>query len=227
MTADEAEVTEGNDPRMTSNVRQITTQARGRKRREALLTAARELLAIKEIDEIAMADVAAYAGIPKSSAYHFYDDLTPLYSELAAVLDGELQASFAEPIGDVRDWEQVIGIIMDRAADFFLANRAAQQLMFGPKTPPEIKRSSRNADIETSGIVERHLDEIFILPQVPDRSRMFFRAIEVADLMFGLSLFEYGELRREMVDEAKKISCAYLALYLPRILFLRGSLDGP
>jgi AcrR family transcriptional regulator len=210
---------------MTQPVRHIAMQARGRKRRDALLAAARELLADNEIDRIAMIDVAAHAGIPKSSAYHFYVDIIELYSEMAALLDKELQSLIAKPMGDVQNWEQVIEIVIDRAATFFESSRAAQQLMFGPHTPPKIKRSSRSADIETSGIIEQHLDKIFVLPDVPNRSRLFFRSVEVADLMFGLSLFEYGELRREMIEEAKKISCAYLALYIPRILHRRQSLD--
>lgn len=210
---------------MKTPVRHSAMQARGRKRRDALLTSARTLLADHEIDQISMIDVAAHAGIPKSSAYHFYVDIIELYSELAAQLDGELQSLIAEPISNIQNWEQVIGIVIDRAASFFEANRAAQQLMFGPNAPPKIKRSSRSADIETSGIIEQHLDKLFVLADVPNRSRLFFRSVEVADLMFGLSLFEYGELRQEMVEEAKMISCAYLALYIPRILPRRQSLD--
>ena len=208
---------------MTRSTRQTATQARGRKRRDALLAAARALLAEREIDQISLADVAAHAGIPKSSAYHFYVDLIELYSELTALLDGELQQSIAQPVGEVENWEEVIGIMMDRAAVFFEANRAAQQLMLGPNTIPQIKRSSRGADIETGGLIERHLEAIFCLPDIPDRSRVFFRAVEAADLMFSLSLLEYGELRREMVEEAKRIFCAYLALYLPRILYRRDA----
>jgi hypothetical protein len=62
------------------------------------------------------------------------------------------------------------------------------------------------------------IDAQFVLPDIPDRSRVFFYAIEAADLMFGLSLFEGGTLRREMVEEAKRMSCAYLALYIPKHL---------
>ena len=212
---------------MTTSARPVAMQARGRKRRDALLAAARDLLATQEIDQISMADVALQAEIPKSSAYHFYGDLIDLYSELAAQLDSELQALIAEPISAAENWEEVIGVVIDRAAVFFHTNRAAQQLMFGPKTPPEIKRSSRGADFETGGLVERHLDQLFILPALPDRSRLFFRAIELADLMFGLSLFEYGALRQDMIEEAKKTACAYLALYIPRILYRRGESDKP
>jgi hypothetical protein len=42
--------------------------------------------------------------------------------------------------------------------------------------------------------------------------------------MFGLSLFERGALLRDMVEEAKRMSCAYLALYIPRHLPRRDTL---
>jgi hypothetical protein len=82
--------------------------------------------------------------------------------------------------------------------------------MLSSQSPP--------ADIDTGRLVEGLIDEQFVLPEVPNRSRIFFYAIEAADLMFGLSLFERGELLREMVDEAKRMCCAYLALYIPRHL---------
>jgi len=202
----------------TDAVRPVATQARGRKRREALLAAARELLGERDSSQITLADVAARADVPKSSAYHFYTDALELFVELVSILDSELQQTIALPVGRVESWEAVMGIVLDRAAIFFEDNPAAQQLMLSSQSPPAIKRYSRRADIDTGRLVEGLIDEQFVLPEVPNRSRIFFYAIEAADLMFGLSLFERGELLREMVDEAKRMCCAYLALYIPRHL---------
>ncbi|MES2495722.1 MAG: TetR family transcriptional regulator [Pseudomonadota bacterium] len=202
----------------TDAVRPVATQARGRKRREALLAAARELLAERDSSQITLADVAARADVPKSSAYHFYTDALELFVELVSILDSELQQTIALPVGRVESWEEVMGIVLDRAAIFFEDNPAAQQLMLSSQSPPAIKRYSRRADIDTGRLVEGLIDDQFVLPEVPNRSRIFFYAIEAADLMFGLSLFERGELLREMVDEAKRMCCAYLALYIPRHL---------
>jgi AcrR family transcriptional regulator len=198
--------------------RPAATQARGRKRREALLAAARVLLAQHDSSQITLADIAALAEVPKSSAYHFYTDALGLYVELVALLDTELQELMRQPLPPVESWEAAMGVVIDRAALFFDDNPAAQQLMLSSQTPPLIKRHSRRADIDTSRLIEDLIGAQFILPDIPDRSRIFFRAIEAADLMFGLSLFESGTLLREMVDEAKRIACAYLGLYLPRHL---------
>lgn len=194
------------------------TQARGRMRREALLASARELLGQYDSSQITLAEIAAHAAVPKSSAYHFYTDALGLYVELVAILDVELQQLIRQPLPPVESWEEAMGVIIDRAASFFDDNPAAQQLMLSSQTPPLIKRYSRRADIETSRLIEGLIEAQFVLPDIPDRGRIFFHAVEAADLMFGLSLFESGALLRDMVEEAKRMSCAYLALYLPRHL---------
>ena len=202
----------------TTAVRPVAMQARGRKRRDALLASARVLLEHNESSQITLAEVASHAGVPKSSAYHFYGDLLDLYVELVTLLDSELQQAIAVPLAPVPGWEDVIGIAIDRAAEYFSRNPAAQQLMLSSQCPPAIKRHSRLADMDTSSLIEQLIDEQFVLPDIPRRSQVFFYAIEAADLMFGLSLFERGELREEMVVEAKRMCCAYLGIYIPRHL---------
>jgi len=203
---------------MTEAARPVATQARGRKGREALLAAARVLLAERESGQITLADIAARAEVPKSSAYHFYTDALELFVELVSILDAELQQVITQPVGPMENWEDIWGVAIDRAAIFFEDNPAAQQLMLSSQTAPAIKRYSRRADVDTGRLIESLIDAQFVLPDVPDRSRIFFYAIEAADLMFGLSLFESGALLREMVEEAKRMSRAYLELYIPRHL---------
>ena len=203
---------------MDELARPPATQARGRARREVLLVAARELLATHDSSQLTLADIAAHAAVPKSSAYHFYKDALGLYVELVALLDAELQGLIQQPLPRVQGWENAMGVIIDRAAAFFENNPAAQQLMLSSQTPPLIKRFSRRADMDTSRLIEELIDTQFILPAIPDRSRIFFHAVEAADLMFGLSLLEDGRLRGDMVEEAKRMSCAYLALYLPKYM---------
>lgn len=167
---------------------------------------------------IEISDVAALAGIPKSSAYHFYGDILELYAELAALQDEELNHLFAEPLPRLQSWEDIVAALVDRSAVYFRRNLSAQQLMFGPATPPDIKRSSRKADLAHGAVFEEQVDRQFVLPEIPGRDRIFFRAVEAIDLMFGLSLIEHDELTDEMIGEAKTIACAYLGVYLPRLL---------
>ncbi|MEK7266067.1 MAG: TetR/AcrR family transcriptional regulator [Pseudomonadota bacterium] len=198
--------------------RKSSTQARGRARRQALLGAARTLLSERTLNEIELSDVAALAGIPKSSAYYFYRDIYALYAELAALHDEELNAVFAAPLPRLANWEAIIGLLIDRAAAYFHENSSARQLMFGPQTPPDIKWVSRIADKTHSAVFERQIDQQLVLPGFPARDRVFFRAVEAADLMFGLSILEFDALTEEMVEEAKTMTCAYLRVYIPPAL---------
>ncbi len=173
------------------------------------------------LNEIELSDVAALAGIPKSSAYHFYGDIHQLYAELATLQDEELNQLLTRPLAPLESWEAIVSALIDRAAAYFLDNVSAQQLMFGAFSPPDIKRSSRNADIAHGGVFEAQIDRQFVLPAMPRRDRIFFRAVEAIDLMFGLSLIEEGRLTGDMIAEAKTIACAYLGVYIPRLLPLR------
>ncbi len=173
------------------------------------------------LSDIELSDVAATAGIPKSSAYHFYGDIHQLYADLATVQDEELNAVLSEPLPRLGSWEAIVAALVDRAADYFRSNQSAQQLMFGPVTPPDIKRSSRNADVAHGVVFEEQINRQFLLPDIPGRDRLFFRAVEAIDLMFGLSLIEEDRLTEEMIGEAKTIACAYLGAYIPRFLVER------
>lgn len=208
---------------MTTNNQSSSTQARGRARRHKLLTAARALLDTRSLPEIELSDVAAQAGIPKSSAYHFYSDIFKLYTELASLLDYELNLVLSQPMPELPSWEAIVSVLVERAADYFRSNPSGQQLMFGTATPPDIKRSSRNADVVHGAVFESQIDRQFVLPSFPNQDRVFFRAVESIDLMFGLSLIEHGELTEEMIVEAKTIACAYLGVYIPRSLHRRGT----
>ena len=204
-----------------TRLRRSGTQARGRARRQALLEAARALLETRTLYDIEISDVAARAGIPKSSAYYFYGDIHQLYAELASIEDEELNEVLSEPLPGLESWEDIVGALVDRAAVYFRGNSSAQQLMFGPVTPPDIKRSSRKADVAHGAVFERQIDRQFVLPEIPGRDRIFFRAVEAIDLMFGLCLIEHDSLTDEMIGEAKTIACAYLGVYLPRQMTAR------
>jgi len=115
----------------------------------------------------------------------------------------------------VSSWQDIVREFARRAGGYFSENVSAQKLMFGPKTPPDIKRASRGADIRHGELLESCIDAVFVLPDLPERSRIFFRAVEAMDLMFGLSLIEYDALVDPMVQEAHRIAIAYLELYVP------------
>jgi len=184
-----------------------------------LLDSARALLEERELDEISLGDVAARAGVPKGSAYHFYDDIRDLYAALLALTEEELLAAQRLPITQpVRGWPDVVRVLIRRGVAFYDGNRASRQLQIGPNTPPELKLRDRRSDITLGAIYQQQLEVFFELPPLPNLPQIFFRAVEIADLMFCLSVLETKGITQEMSDEAARASIAYLGTYLPEKL---------
>ena len=204
--------------------RKRSWHVRGIERRRLLLQSARALLAERDLDQVSLADVAAKAEVPKSSAYHFYADIEALYAALLVVVQEELTNVLSQPLrGRFETWQAVVSALTKRGAAFYIANPAARQLQIGPKTPPALKLYDRQSDIAIARLYEDHIESVFELPPIANRSRLFYRAIEVADLMFCLSMLEHGALTKDMYREADRAASAYLAIYLPAVLAYRNA----
>lgn len=195
---------------------------RGLERRSRLERAGRELLRQRDLDAISLGDVALHAGVPVSSAYHFYADIRDLYATLLVRFEQEHLAHYRRPLrGVMRGWPAVIAALVRRGARVFAADPAAAQLMVGPKTPADLKLRERANDIALGRLYEQHLDSHFELPPIPQRAKIFFRTVEIIDLMFCLSLLEDGHITGEYIDEAIRAAVAYLGSYLPAKLHKR------
>ena len=204
--------------------RKRSWHARGIERRRLLLESARALLAERDLDQLSLGDVAARAGVPKSSAYHFYADMEALYAALLAQVQEELIEVLSEPLrGHFETWQDVVSALTKRGAAFYMGNPAARQLQIGPKTPPSLKLYDRHSDIAIAQLYEEHLSSVFELPPIANLSQLFYRAVEIADLMFCLSMLEHGSLTKDMCREAVRAASAYLAAYLPASLPYRNA----
>jgi len=196
--------------------RRSVPRKRGLARRSRLEESARELLKDHELDTLSLGDVARHAGVPVSSAYHFYDDIRDLYAALLAKIQEEALELHRKPLPGVpRTWPEVVGKFARAGVRFFHADPAAARLMVGPKTPADLKLRDRANDIALGRLMEEQISRHFVLPPIPSRSRIFFRAVEIADLMFSLSMVEYGRITREYTDEAIRAMVAYLGSYFP------------
>ena len=199
--------------------RKSSLRVRGIARRDKLLESARELLRTRDMDEITLGDVAKHSKVPKGSAYHFYSNIVDVYASLVALHDKELQALMSAPIRRrVKNWREIMEILLDRAALFYFRNPSARQLLVGPKTLPELKMRDRQNDVLIGRVFEDHVAASFILPALPHRSEIFFRAVEIADLMFCLAMLGHGEITVEMTTEAKRAAIAYLESYISAAL---------
>lgn len=199
--------------------RKSSLRVRGIERRHKLLAAARELLETRELDAISLGDVAAHADVPKGSAYHFYADIKDVYSALLSQIEEEMLLEHRKPIqGPVHTWQDIIRRMIQLGARYFEKDAAARQLLIGPKTPPELKMQDRRSDLALARVFEDQVASWFELPQIEQRSVIFFRALEIVDLMFCLSMIEHKRITPEMNEEAMRAAIAYLESYFPRKL---------
>jgi AcrR family transcriptional regulator len=202
-----------------AGARASSLHARGIERRRRLVESARALLATHDLHRITLGQVAAHAEVPKGSAYFFYSDIEDLYASLQSVVQEELLALLSQPIrGRIHGWPQIIAALNERGMQFYSQNPAARQLQIGPHTSADLKRRDRQSDIAIGRVYENHVDAYFTLPPIPERSRVFFRAVEIADLMFCLSVLESGVITDAMCAEAHRACIAYLKSYLPATL---------
>lgn len=197
------------------------TQARGRARREALITAARTLLDERDMNEITLPMVAEQAGIPASSTYHFFPDLRELYKTTARIIADEMTLLKPEAVA-YRRWQDCVATFFEASAAYFNSDAAARQLLLGPQTAPEIKRSACYDDMRFGAALHSLLDTVYHLPQMTEPVVTCFYAIQLADTLFSLSVFEHGHITPHMLNVAVTASTSYLANYLPPILELRS-----
>lgn len=200
-------------------------QARGRARRQALLQAGRTLLSERDMDEISLTAVAEQAGIPASSTYHFYSDMKELYKDLARTIAAEIIGT-PPTLSDALAWPEIVRAYLRVAFDFFNNDQAARQLMLGPKTAPDIKRAGCGQATGFGDALEKLLRSRFILPHLPDSAGLFYRAIQLSDVMFSLSIAEHGVISEFYFEESCRAALAYLGLYIPQFLCPRSETSG-
>ena len=190
------------------------TQARGRARRVELLDAARTMLGTHNLDQIGMIAVAEAAGIPASSAYHFFPEIGDLWKELARTI-ATAQAEIDEELPRTEEWEAVIELSLENHQRAFNADRAARQLMLGPHTAPEIKHAACKEDFRFGTALWQAMRRQYVLPGLADSRELFFKALLIADVFYSLSVAEHDHVGKDAVTEAKLATIAYLRAYLP------------
>ena len=199
--------------------------AKGITRREALIDTAAELLESHSVDDISLKLIADTAGIAVGSAYHFYPNSNEVFAALARRFGQELAAAVAGPFSDDESvsWQAMWRTAIDRAVALYEEKPAYARLIIGGQAPSEIKLSDRENDERIGELFVEIIGRKFEFQDFPDRNRVFFIAVEIVDLVLSLSMIRLGHVSKNMADEAKRASIAYLRTYLPESLPERES----
>jgi len=195
------------------------TQTRGNERRKALTVACRNLLAHHHVGQFGLAEVAAEAGVPKTSVYHFFPRIEELLAAVAVEVAADLLVWLQQPLaGPFASWSDVVNAFVAQGRTFYAHNPAALEIQLAPFAPADIKNRDRENDVTVGLSLRAAIERHFGVPDLPDLDGALFRAIEIADLMFMLSVREHGCLTDFYTQEAARAAVAYLALYLPPVL---------
>jgi len=188
-------------------------------RRQLLLNTARKMLRTTRLGELSLGEVARRAKVGKGSAYFFYDDVNALCASLKKLIDNEHQDVLRAPLTQsVSSWQEVIRLLMHRGIAFLENDLAACQLTIGVDASPALKLMDRANDAVAGRIFDEQISQQFVLPIIPDRPRLFYRALELSDVMLSLSMMEHGKITPEYAEEGCRAALAYLRVYIPEKL---------
>ena len=196
------------------------TQRRGEARRTQLVEAAVTLLKTHDIDAWSLERVASEAGIPLSSVYHFYPDKLALLMAVANYYGEDLAVTLRKPyrLASENTWRDLLERFLQRAVSWYAATPGAGRLLIGGKTPPEVKLADRQHDLVLGSLLEEVFGRYFVLPQLAERTDIFFHAIEIADLFLQLSMIRFHQITPAMVRHGGIACAAYLGEFLPSFL---------
>jgi AcrR family transcriptional regulator len=188
-------------------------------RRQLLLNTARKMLRTTRLEELSLGEVARRAKVGKGSAYFFYDDVNALCASLKQLIDNEMKEILGAPLTQsVSSWQEIIRLLMLRGIAFLESDPAACQLSIGVDASPALKLMDRANDAAAGRILDEQISQQFVLPIIPDRPKLFYRALELADVMLSLSMIEHGKITPEYVEEGCRAALAYLQIYIPEKL---------
>ncbi len=193
------------------------TDKRRIQRLELIRNATRTLIETKGVNQVTLADIAKESGIPAPSLYHYYSHPSDIFLDLT----NEVMFDFQElvkkdfPTNKIHHWTDIQTLIEYRYIEYYQKNKFARDLILGHHIYSNIHKVDLSNDLVLGDYILKIYDKFYHLPQLPTEYNIFSIALEVADKVYSMSHRERGNITDLMIDEAVKISHAYLGLYLP------------
>ena len=195
-------------------------RASSQARIEAILAAARELLAEQGVAGLSVYSVAERAQIPPSSVYHFFASVPALLEALTADVHRAFREALRAPIdaATLVTWHDLSRLIEQRMLDIYNGDAAARELILAQHGLSEVVQADRQHDMELGELMHKLFDQHFQLPAVPSDVDVFALAMELSDRVYARSVQLHEQITPRMAEEGKRVFEAYLGLYLPPFL---------
>ncbi len=203
-------------------------QARSQKRIEAAFAAAEKLLAELGPDRTSIPEIAARANVPRATIYQYFPDKYALFAHMAKSQYERITDAIGAATAEAKhaDWQELVRIVVDAAADFYNANEiAAILLLLGP-----FGSTDSAAHFEK----DRVLAELFrarlgLDVGGPNDRAAATDAISLA-IQIAFACLRWGYMHDRFISpairaEAVRATTAYIAPFVPGGAMVRADLD--
>lgn len=196
------------------------SRARSQGRIDAILDAARTLLATEGVSSLSIYSVAERAEIPPSSVYHFFAGVPALLEALTGDVHAAFRACLQTPIehDQLISWRDLSRVVEQRMLTIYSEDAAARQLILAQHGLTEVTQADRQHDLELGRLMHAVFMRHFELPVLPQDVDVFALAMELGDRVYARSIQLHDSITPRMAEEGMRVVDAYLGLYLPPFL---------
>ncbi len=195
-------------------------QARSAEKFEKLLDATHELVVEKSGASFNLGDVAKKAGVPTSTAYHFFSNIDAAFAALVGRYDDAFGRLLQETVdtGPYDSWQDLIGVFLDRSRHYVNENPQLMALFIGPGRTIELQQVSELGDVSIADGILRTLRHYWRIPQSPPPREIVHVAMQIVSGCWELSIHMSRRVDERIASESERAVIAYLRSYWPEQL---------
>ena len=194
-------------------------RARGIRRVELLLDATERLLSRPQDEELSLANIAAEAGVPLPSVYHFFPNRNAILVALAGRYHRELAAFANEPLDpEPETWQETVRVRQVKGARYLNEHPAALRLFMGAGVSVEVRTLDLRGNATLAESRAADMRERFECAGLANLEYWLAVSIGLMDGIWAISYAEHGSITDDYVAESTRAAIAYLRCYLPEYL---------
>ncbi len=202
----------------------VPTQERSKKRYQAILDAAVNMLETANIEDISLHDIGKATGLPPASVHYLFSTFSAVHYELNKYYNERLTVAITSRARELvanGTWQDLVRATMKLARTEYNNSRAMSEVMLGPS----LHRSIRSLNLENNAIYAEALvdlvGEFFILPELPEMSKYFVFSSELVEGLWAAAYARYGEIDDLTFEESVRACLAYLRCFFPEFMARR------
>lgn len=204
-------------------IRRPPSQDRSRRRFEAVLSAAEELLATSNFEDISFNDIALKAGISTASVHYLFSGMAAVQLELRKRFDARISRVLVDfqdrlALMQVPTWQEWVRVEAGEARAYYNANRVAAEVLLGPL----LDRRNRGPNDQGNALMGashlEHLRRLFDVPNTPGLEEKFANNCELLEMFWAGSYLSRGFIDDFTFEESMRASIGYLRNFLAETL---------